>query len=144
MTPAEFWAGRFVVYRCYDADGEPLYIGCTRNWDLRQRTHASSPESRPWAYRVARIKITLHPSIGHARAAEFAAIRAERPAFNIYGRGPRIGWTERDYEQVIAALEVRPVDGNYHLAARNRQATLDRLRAEYAARFGQDLEAVPA
>lgn len=68
-----------VVYRCYDAFGELLYIGCTENLNQRIRGHENTS---PWWFSVADIRLEHFTSAMDARRAERAAIRSEHPKFN--------------------------------------------------------------
>lgn len=129
MDDLDFWRGRPVVYRCYDSTGTLLYVGCTSNWPARVRMHVSSDASW-WAFDVAKVVVRLARSVAEARALESEAIRAERPRWNINGRGPRISWSEQDYDDVLAALARRPG------ASSKRNDTITRISTERDRRFG--------
>lgn len=78
-------AHRFVVYRCFDASGRLIYIGSSGDLEQRLAAHAASS----WWYSLAdRVDIEPYPTIAAARAAEFAAIKSELPAFNCRHTGP--------------------------------------------------------
>lgn len=66
------------VYRYYDADEQPLYIGCTTNVRKREYGH----RSKEWFPLVARREIEWFPDMFHGRMAERAAIQREQPRFN--------------------------------------------------------------
>lgn len=69
-----------VVYRCYDATGRLIYIGATSNLEQRLTYH----RSQAWWWSLAcRITDEPHPDMEAAHDAEWAAIAAENPAFNL-------------------------------------------------------------
>lgn len=77
--------GLIVVYRCYDADGELLYVGSTiAGVSTRLAGHKKAawfPLMDPTKTRLERFDHELQ-----ARAAELRAIRTEHPQFNVHGR----------------------------------------------------------
>lgn len=83
------------VYRCYDAEGQLLYVGCTQDVNARMSVHASSWQNPASAYlnlHMARHEVEPEPYIGRiaGRAAERQAIETERPLLNVHhnaGRG---------------------------------------------------------
>lgn len=72
--------GCTALYRMWDAAGTLLYVGITGNPIERWRKHA---QKKPWWRRVHQITCELFPKEHLALDAERAAIRAERPEFNI-------------------------------------------------------------
>jgi len=68
-----------IVYRCYSADGQLLYIGSCINWDARVGLHE---KDSPWWPEVARVDKVPQPDINEARRVETAAIKAEAPLHN--------------------------------------------------------------
>ena len=75
----------FRIYRMYDAEGALLYIGKTGDPRHRNRLHFWR---QPWIEEVASITAEeQYMSEGEAYAAEKAAIRSERPRYNIVGNG---------------------------------------------------------
>lgn len=72
------------VYRFYAEDGRPLYIGMTVNPELRFSSHR---HAAAWWRLVdmERTNITWFDTRAEAAAAEFSAIEAEKPEFNIVG-----------------------------------------------------------
>ena len=68
-----------IVYRCYSADGQLLYIGSTNRWAAREAMHV---QKSPWWPDVARIDKSPQRNIGIARRVEAAAIRDEAPVHN--------------------------------------------------------------
>jgi hypothetical protein len=80
------------LYRCYDADDVLLYIGCTANVDQRIQGHLQpgvSAKASKWLAVCMERHETEGPFRGRlaGRAAESAAIKAERPLFNTYEQG---------------------------------------------------------
>ena len=80
------------LYRCYDADGLLLYIGCTSNVRRRMGAHRrgdGKSKASAWLSACMVRHEVSGPLAGLelARAAETAAIRAESPLFNAHGYG---------------------------------------------------------
>lgn len=77
------------LYRCYDADGDLIYIGCTRNVKRRIDAHLRGGRA---ASRWLAVFMTSHevegpfPNRATALAAEARAITLEQPVFNIQQR----------------------------------------------------------
>lgn len=71
--------GDRVLYRFYDADRQPLYIGITHNGDIRLAAHRRRSE---WWPQVEYIAVSVYRNWAALEEAELAAIRAERPPFN--------------------------------------------------------------
>lgn len=77
------------VYRCYDKDGDLIYIGCTSNVGRRIAQHR---KGRAVASRWLSVSMTRHetegpyPSRADALGAERKAIHAEQPLFNYQQR----------------------------------------------------------
>jgi hypothetical protein len=67
------------VYRFYDADLEPLYIGLSYGGPTRWGQHRERSEWWPLAEYVA---VSFYASYADVQAAEKAAIRHEQPRFN--------------------------------------------------------------
>jgi predicted GIY-YIG superfamily endonuclease/DNA-binding XRE family transcriptional regulator len=80
LADREHW-----VYRCYDADGQLLYIGCTSDVSHRFRAHrsAKSETSRTLMRRMARYSAEVYPDRASGMAAERRAIAAEHPLLNV-------------------------------------------------------------
>ncbi len=70
------------LYRHWNAAGELLYVGVTKNLAKRFSTHQSSAR---WFDDIAKVTSELFPTLEEARAAEARAIREERPAHNYAG-----------------------------------------------------------
>lgn len=77
---------RHSVYRCFDAEGQLLYIGCAQEPTYRMHMHmqTSTQSAVSWELqeRMARWDSVEYPTKAEARAAERAAILAERPLLN--------------------------------------------------------------
>lgn len=71
---------RTALYRHFDANGNLLYIGISKDPDGRWMAHRGNRE--PWVHQAARRTDEWHNSRPEALAAEAKAIRAERPPFN--------------------------------------------------------------
>lgn len=71
--------GDRVLYRFYDADRQPVYIGITHTGDARLAAHRKRSEWWPLAEFIA---VSVYPNWTALEKAETAAIRAERPRFN--------------------------------------------------------------
>ena len=77
------------VYRCYDKDGDLLYIGCTANVKKRIATHRRGGKA---ASQWLAVFMTRHETEGPfrdreaGRAAERQAIQLEQPLFNYQER----------------------------------------------------------
>jgi len=67
------------LYRLYDADGELLYIGTSCDPRARMVNH----RTRAWWPLVSERRDEWHQDRDSARAAERAAIQAERPRYNV-------------------------------------------------------------
>lgn len=77
------------VYRCYDADGDLIYIGCTANVTKRIASHRRGDKaaSRWLAVFMDRYEVEgPYPDRDAGRQAECEAIQAEQPLFNYQQR----------------------------------------------------------
>lgn len=68
------------VYRCFDAKGRLLYVGCTYNPVARPKQHRA--EKRVWVDMVARTTWTVWPDRRKALDMERLAIETENPIHN--------------------------------------------------------------
>lgn len=71
---------RTAVYRHFNANGDVLYIGASKDPEGRWVAHRGNQE--PWIHQAVRRVDEWHGSRAEALIAEAAAIRAERPPFN--------------------------------------------------------------
>lgn len=70
-----------VLYRLYDANGRLLYIGKTINhWTGRMSEHRNI---QPWWHEVAQVRLEPYLTDHELSAAEIAAIKSERPRYNV-------------------------------------------------------------
>lgn len=68
-----------LLYRCYDASQQPLYIGLTGCSGVRLDTHRRKSEWWPLAEYIA---VSAYATREDLKEAERAALRHERPRFN--------------------------------------------------------------
>jgi hypothetical protein len=80
-----------VVYRCFDRDGQLLYVGVTNCRYERMYQHK---KGSPWWPEVHHTRFRYFPTIGEAHAAEVEAILTEFPAHSDPPHG--IGVSEPD------------------------------------------------
>jgi predicted GIY-YIG superfamily endonuclease len=97
------------LYRLYDADGVLLYVGITNNLATRMGRHSVE---KSWWPEVAGIRVEVCANRQEAEAAELAAIRDERPVWNVDGvpRPPRPrGWDLTDPHGLVrdSGVDVR-------------------------------------
>lgn len=85
--PTEQPAGRTALYRFFDAAGNLLYVGVTKNPKSRWQTHALE---QCWWHLVTRNEVTWCPSRREAAAAEKQAIRDEDPVYNYIWKKERV------------------------------------------------------
>jgi hypothetical protein len=67
------------LYRHFDVDGRLLYVGISRSSKVRLSRHRRSH----WFGEIVRIEIERYPTRQAAEAAEIAAIRLEKPLYNV-------------------------------------------------------------
>jgi excisionase family DNA binding protein len=70
----------YVVYRLYDADGTPLYIGSTKSLASRLDGHR---RTKPWWSEVERLETEQFASIDEMREAEQQEIESLNPRYNV-------------------------------------------------------------
>jgi predicted GIY-YIG superfamily endonuclease len=91
------------LYRCYDADGVLLYVGCTSEPKKRLATHRRGDRgaSRWLAVTMVRSEVDcdIYPNRDSGLEAEAEAIEIERPVFNFQHniRSGRWGWQAAHY-----------------------------------------------
>lgn len=118
------------VYRCFDAEGRLLYVGCTVNPKDRIAQHR---DTAWWGDRIASARMTVFPHRDYALAKEREAIFAERPVCNVKGRwhrhDPREDWTLDDYLTLRSAV-VAAANGIVGAGTTRLLARIDREVAE--------------
>lgn len=121
------------VYRCYDADGVLLYVGCSVNPTARVEQHRATAW---WGDRIASVRNLVFPTRRDALARERDAIYTERPRCNVknrwYSQDPRRDWTEWDYLHFELALR----NGADLIHGDRSRALVDAVVAERHNRFG--------
>lgn len=107
-----FWQ---ILYRCYDRDRHPLYIGISSNHATRLNDHRKHSVWWPLAEYIA---VSVYRTAEAAKEAERAAIQSEQPQFN------------RQSLRGVATAKV-PLHGAPELAAAVlfREATPDFIRS---------------
>lgn len=116
------------LYRHYDEAGVLLYVGIS--WSAEERFREHRRGSR-WASKIARMTVAYFPTRVAAAQAEAAAIRAERPLYNVSGGSyPRalyssVGMKLKPVELDPQAM-VRRADRLARNAARRESGTLNR------------------
>jgi predicted GIY-YIG superfamily endonuclease len=70
---------KYALYRCFDADGVLLYVGCSMTLMARVRTHN---QHTTWFNRVHVITLTWFNNNADVHRAEALAITIERPSEN--------------------------------------------------------------
>jgi hypothetical protein len=100
------------LYRFYDAEQQPLYIGISSCHATRLDSHRRRSEWWPLAEYVA---ISVYPNQADVAEAERAALRHEKPRFNKQGvRGPaRIAIQTRKPAEEAAALLFQQADPGF-------------------------------
>lgn len=90
------------VYRLFDDADRLLYVGCTRDLDLRLYMHGGYYNATSLEFRglVARVESVEYENKAAAREAERNAIRAEAPLFNrSHNKGRQI--TRDEYDRLV-------------------------------------------
>ena len=72
--------GRTALYRIFGGEDVLLYIGISKNFGARWSAHG---RTQPWWPQVERRTIVWYDTWAEAKAEETAAIKAERPRYNI-------------------------------------------------------------
>lgn len=79
------------VYRLYDAVGNLLYIGCSKNVKRRTTDH----KSKHWGAHIDRVLEVEYPTRSEALNEEIKAIMVEAPYFNsarTYGKDAKVAY----------------------------------------------------
>ena len=122
------------VYRCYDATGALLYVGCTNNPVARLAQHRKSSW---WFERTATTRLLVFPNRLYALDRERQAIAEEMPLCNVKGRWQHRGdhWTADDYMTFRSAV-INAIESTHGVYGTNTTKMLADLDAELLARFG--------
>jgi hypothetical protein len=110
------------VYRCYDAHSRLLYVGHTEEFGYRWTIHRSAS---PWVGFSARQEVGPEIPLLEAREQERAAIRDERPLFNVQGNPDYRGMPKVERDELFQA-RLTDLYGEW-LAANPAEADLHRL-----------------
>ena len=86
MSIAPDPSSRTALYRHFDAAGTLLYVGISLSAVARLRSHQ---DESGWFGEIASVTIEWHDSRALAFAAERAAIKSERPRFNVIHNRPK-------------------------------------------------------
>lgn len=122
------------VYRCYDEDGDLLYVGCSGDVEKRLAIHAKTAS---WVADVRNMEVEEFDSRRDALHAESRAIAAEHPYHNIVGRWMRRNeWTEAEFQR-WAHMQIRRWPNGYDSVQRHEQ--MEATRRAYLQRFGKSL-----
>lgn len=125
------------VYRCYDAAGVLLYVGCSVEPVTRVSSHRINSW---WGDRLHSVRYTVFPTREKALEVERRTIFTERPVCNVKGRflvgDAREDWTLEDY-RVIKTAAVAAANGFLHTPMTAR--LLASIDSEVEARFGVTL-----
>lgn len=122
------------LYRHYDTRGRLLYVGISLCAFTRTRQHKMQ---QPWFRQVTRIEIEWHATRSAAEAAEWAAIKNERPkhnqTFNRANPAPepdqRIIAMNASFERIPDPVYQQPRPNRRELAAVRRANVQDRANA---------------
>lgn len=110
------------VYRCYDAEGRLLYVGCSKAPVTRMTAHKRSTW---WWPQVARVANTVFPSKGYALGRESVLIDELAPLWNVVG-APYSRLTAEDFEERLRLAEEFGAP----------EKVVRRLTREYVSRYG--------
>jgi predicted GIY-YIG superfamily endonuclease len=120
------------VYRLYDATGDLLYVGWSKNPHMRLRQHKQ--DNPHWAFDVTRGRISVFPDRDSALAAEKEAIRTEHPFWNITSRWiHHLEWQPEHYIRWVQMLRKQP-----YSAGANKQRIAMALLV-YRTRFNESM-----
>lgn len=124
---------RHYVYRHFDKDGQALYIGCST--DVQQRFKSHMFERTWWAEKVARTKVTVHPTRAVGWKVEKEEIARLEPLHN--GEVQLMAtdqWNQEKFVQHGIALAQANRNGTV-----NPKSALGKLAVLFERQFGEDL-----
>lgn len=120
------------LYRLYDATGDLLYVGQSKDPFTRFKSHKA--DSRHWIDDVARGRISVFPTREAAQSAEREAIRSEHPFWNVAGRWTHhLDWEPEQYVRWVRMLRLYP----YAKDLMKQRITLAQIA--YLTRFGSPM-----
>jgi hypothetical protein len=125
------------VYRCFDAAGRLLYVGCSINPDDRLKEHRYFRTW--WTDRIARIDLEGFPDQAAGLAAEKNAIQIEHPIHNRQFRSTnaqRSSWQPEHYVAWLTAVLEDPCSDRSNPIVRRE---VNRGVEDYFRRFGRNL-----
>lgn len=108
---------RTALYRYLSADGSPLYIGITGNVKERRKSHARSK----WDREAADFTVEWHDTTEAALAAEYHAIKTEKPTYNRAHNFGDISLANLDWPSLATDRRTKAI-----LLAELMQAEIDR------------------
>lgn len=125
------------VYRCFDADGRLLYVGCSMNPEERMKEHR---KFRPWwTNRVTRMTLEGFPDQSAGLAAERQAIQTEHPLYNRQFRTTveqRANWRPEHYIAWLTTYLESPCGDRSNPIVRRE---VNRAAEDFFRRFGRNL-----
>jgi len=91
------------VYRCFDATGRLIYVGCSVNPVARLEGHAKRAW---WGDQIVTTRLVVFPTRRYALSKETEAIRTEHPRWNVKGKWSvdRSFWIADDYMDLRNAV----------------------------------------
>ncbi|UEJ83952.1 GIY-YIG nuclease family protein [Brachybacterium halotolerans subsp. kimchii] len=123
---------RHFVYRCVDAEGRVVYVGCTHDVTKRWKQHKKTGV----AGTTARLKVTVHPDQATALEVERAEIAAHEPRLNrqLYVMGLEDWGQEKILRRLQDELTTHP-----RLPFKgDANSAITTLRRTYLSKFGRD------
>lgn len=108
---------RTALYRYLATDGSPLYIGITGNVKQRRSSHAHSR----WNREAAEFTVEWHDTVDAALAAEYRAIKTEKPKYNRAHNFGDIALDDLDWPSLAEDRRTKAI-----LLAEFMQAEIDR------------------
>lgn len=125
------------VYRCFDAAGRLLYVGCSIKPEDRMKEHRLFRTW--WTDRIAQIALEGFPDQAAGLAAEKQAIQTEHPIHNRQFRtteAQRANWQPEHYVTWLTAFLEDPSNDRSRPPVRRE---VNRAAEAYFRRFGRNL-----
>lgn len=105
-----------VLYRFFDSQGTLLYVGISKEWVSRIKTHEKYAD---FYSAVAGMTLERFPDRKSVEDAERAAIKSENPLFNRMDNPNYRTWQTHFRELLDMATGRRKVDGTHEVVMRN-------------------------